>query len=168
MKKKDAIKPASIKSDEYYMRRALFHARRAGEKGEVPIGAVVVYNGRIIAWGENSRESGKNALGHAEISAIDRACRRMGGWRLCDCTLYVTVEPCPMCAGAIINARLPRVVVGTYDSRFGCFGGNVDFNAMDFNHRPKVEFGVCREEAASLMSDFFSALRKKHLRSQKL
>lgn len=165
MKKKDLIKPALPKSDEYYMRRALMHAKHAGERGEVPIGAVVVYNGRIIAWGENTRESERNALGHAEITAIDRACRRMGGWRLCGCTLYVTVEPCPMCAGAIINARLPRVVVGAYDKRFGCFGGSVDFNAMDFNHKPKVEFSVCAEESAELMSEFFGKLRKKRLRS---
>ena len=161
MKKKDAIKPASIKSDEYYMRRALFHARRAGEKGEVPIGAVVVYNGRIIAWGENSRESGKNALGHAEIAAIDRACRRMGGWRLCDCTLYVTVEPCPMCAGAIINARLKKVTYGASDKKAGSCSSVVNLFELPYNHSPEVEGGVLEDECAALLKDFFKDLRKK-------
>lgn len=143
------------------MKKAISHAKKAGERGEVPVGAVIVYKGRIIAYGENSRENDKDALCHAELTAIRRACKRMGGWRLCDCEMYVTLEPCPMCAGAIINARLKKVTAGTKDERFGCFGGNVDFNDMGFNHRPEIEFGVCEDDCKNLMQSFFDALRKK-------
>ena len=158
--KKD-IKPAALKSDEYYMKKALRHAEKAGVGGEAPVGAVVVYNGRIIAFGENARESGKNPLRHAEITAIERASKRMGGWRLHECELYVTLEPCPMCAGAIINSRIKRVVIGAADKRFGCFGGHVDFNEFGFNHKPEIIFGVMRSECSELMSGFFKRLREK-------
>lgn len=158
--KKDII-PVKEKSKNYYMRAAMRYARKAAEDGEVPVGAVVVYAGHIISGGRNRREKGKNAIYHAEIEAIDKACRKLGGWRLFDCDMYVTLEPCPMCAGALINSRMKRVFIGARDEKSGCFGSVADLNEFDFNHKPYVEFGVCGDECSYLLRDFFSRLREK-------
>ena len=145
--------------DSEYMLEALALAREAAEAGEVPVGCVVVCDGAIVGRGRNRREEGRNALCHAEIEAINQACRSLGGWRLWQCTLYVTLEPCPMCAGAILQARIPRVVFGARDEKFGACGSVCDLFSMDFNHHPKMEGGVLEEEAQSLMQDFFRELR---------
>ena len=145
--------------DTYYMQQALILAQEAAAAGEVPVGCVIVRKGEIVGRGRNTREGAKTALGHAEISAIDNACKNLGGWRLWDCTLYVTLEPCPMCAGAIINARIPRVVFGARDEKYGACGSVCDLFSMDFNHRPEVTAGVLEEESKALMQDFFENLR---------
>ena len=142
------------------MRAALEEAARAAEIGEVPIGAVIVQDGRIIARGHNLRETAKHAAAHAELVAIDAACRSLGGWRLPRCTLYVTLEPCPMCAGAIINARIDRVVFGAYDPKAGSCGSVVDLFAYPYNHHPACTGGVLEEECAAVLSGFFRALRR--------
>lgn len=148
--------------DERYMREALAEAGIAREMDEVPVGAVIVYRGeRIIGRGHNEKETGKNALYHAELIAIDRACRELGGWRLPESTLYVTLEPCPMCAGAIVNARIGRVVIGTADPRTGAFGGVTDLNALPLNHKPEIVSGVLGEECASLLRSYFREKREK-------
>ena len=146
---------------ELYMQKALELAREAALEGEVPVGCVIVRNGEIVAPGRNRRETAKTALGHAEIEAIGAACEKLGGWRLWDCTLYVTLEPCPMCAGAIVNARIPTVVFGASDDKCGACGSVCDLFSMDFNHHPQVVKGVCQEEAAALLTDFFKDLREK-------
>ena len=146
-------------TDILFMREALRLAREAAEADEVPVGAVIVYEGRIIGAARNRRETDKLATHHAEIVAIEEACRARGGWRLPDCTLYVTLEPCPMCGGAIVNARIPRVVFGAYDHRAGVFGSAVDFNALTFNHRPEVTGGVLADEAAAILTDYFKRKR---------
>ena len=146
---------------ELYMQKALELAREAALEGEVPVGCVIVRNGEIVATGRNRRETAKTALGHAEIEAIGAACEKLGGWRLWDCTLYVTLEPCPMCAGAIVNARIPTVVFGASDDKCGACGSVCDLFSMDFNHHPQVVKGVCQEEAADLLTDFFKDLREK-------
>ena len=145
--------------DLYFMDQALELAKEAAAEGEVPVGCVIVRNGEIVGRGRNRRETAKTALGHAEIEAIAEANRNLGGWRLWECTLYVTLEPCPMCAGAIVNARIPRVVYGASDSKCGACGSVCDLFNMDFNHHPKVESGIREEEAAALMTDFFQNLR---------
>ena len=145
--------------DREFMEQALVLAKEAGEADEVPVGCVIVRDGVVVGRGRNRRECGKTALGHAEIEAISDACRNLGGWRLWDCTLYVTLEPCPMCAGAIINARIPRVVYGASDKKFGAVGSVCSLFSMGFNHHPKVESGIREEEAAALMQDFFRQLR---------
>ena len=145
--------------DLYFMDQALELAREAASEGEVPVGCVVVRNGEIVGRGRNRRETGRTALGHAEIQAISQACEKLGGWRLWECTLYVTLEPCPMCAGAIINARIPRVVYGASDAKCGACGSVCDLFSMDFNHHPKVEKGLREEEAANLLTEFFQNLR---------
>ena len=147
--------------DEQFMKEALALAREAGNAGEVPVGCVIVRKGQIVGRGRNRREGAKTALGHAEIEAIADACKNLGGWRLWDCTLYVTLEPCPMCAGAIINARIPRVVFGASDSKCGACGSVCDLFSMEFNHHPQVETGVCAEESGALLRDFFVNLREK-------
>ena len=141
------------------MAAALELAREAGAQGEVPVGCVIARNGQIVGRGRNRRETGKNALAHAEIEAINDACRNLGGWRLWDCTLYVTLEPCPMCAGAIVNARIPRVVFGASDVKCGACGSVCDIFSMDFNHHPQVERGLLEAESAALLTDFFQNLR---------
>ena len=146
-------------TDNSFMRLALAQAKLAGEIGETPVGAVIVREGEVIASGFNQRESERCALAHAELLAIRRACENLGGWRLPGCTLYVTLEPCPMCAGAIINARIPRVVFGALDPKAGCFGSVSDFNALPFNHKPDITSGVMEEECAQLLRDFFRGLR---------
>ena len=145
--------------DLFYMDEALALAREAAAEGEVPVGCVIVRNGRIVGRGRNHRETGRTALGHAEIQAISDACRNLNGWRLWDCTLYVTLEPCPMCAGAIVNARIPRVVYGAADAKAGCCGSVCDLFAMEFNHHPKVESGIREAEAQELLTEFFRDLR---------
>lgn len=145
--------------DADFMKEALLLAKEAAAEGEVPVGCVIVRDGIIVGRGRNRREKGKTALGHAEIEAIAQACETLGGWRLWECTLYVTLEPCPMCAGAIINARIPRVVYGASDSKCGACGSVCDLFAMEFNHQPQVNRGIMEEEAASLLTDFFQNLR---------
>ena len=145
--------------DLTYMDEALALARQAAAEGEVPVGCVIVRGDRIVGRGRNRRETGKTALAHAEIEAINEACRNLGGWRLWDCTLYVTLEPCPMCAGAILGARIPRVVYGASDKKYGAVGSVCNLFSMEFNHHPRVESGVRAEEAAALMEEFFKNLR---------
>ena len=148
-------------NDEFYMSIALELAHEAASEGETPVGAVVVRNDGFIAGkGRNRREKGRNALYHAEILAIDEACRTLGGWRLNGCTLYVTLEPCPMCAGAIINSRIDRVVFAASDSLAGSVGSVTDLFGMDYNHRPEVLKGVLKNESENLLKDFFAALRR--------
>ena len=146
--------------DRYYMEQALQLAKEAAAEGEVPVGCVIVRKDQIVGRGRNRRETGKTALGHAEIEAIADACRNLGGWRLWDCTLYVTLEPCPMCAGAIINARIPRVVFGASDAKCGACGSVCNLFAMDFNHHPQVDKGLLEEEAQQLLTAFFQDLRE--------
>ena len=145
--------------DYEFMGEALELARQSAAEGEVPVGCVIVRKGEIVGRGRNRREQVRNALSHAEIEAINDACRNLGGWRLWECTLYVTLEPCPMCAGAIVNARIPRVVYGAGDAKCGACGGVCDLFSMNFNHHPKVERGIREEEAAALMTEFFQNLR---------
>ncbi len=142
------------------MRQALALAQEAANEWETPVGALIVRNGEVIATGRNRRELGKNALYHAEIEAIDNACKKLGGWRLPGCTLYVTLEPCPMCTGAIINSRIERVVFGASDSKAGSMGSVIDLTELPYNHKPAVERGVLQEECAEMLSSFFKALRK--------
>lgn len=143
------------------MREALALAREAAEDGEVPIGCVIVKDGEIIGRGRNTREKGKNALHHAEILAIDDACKNLGGWRIPNSTLYVTLEPCPMCAGAIINARIDRVCFGAYDPKAGSCGSVTDLFALPYNHKPELTAGVLEDECAQILKEFFRTLREK-------
>lgn len=142
------------------MERAIALAKQSALEGEVPVGAVVVKDNEIVGEGRNRRELGKNALYHAEIEAIDNACKTLGGWRLWQCELYVTLEPCPMCAGAIINSRIKRVVFGAYDNKAGSFGTVADFNRIPYNHKPEIQGGVMEQECSKLLTDFFADLRK--------
>ncbi len=148
-------------TDKDWMRRAMAFAAEAAAEGEVPVGAVIVKDDQLVSAGRNRREIGKNALAHAEIEAISGACRMLGGWRLSGCTLYVTLEPCPMCAGAIINARLDRVVYGAPDPKAGSCGSLVDLFSLPYNHQPELTGGVLQEECAALLQDFFRQLRVK-------
>ena len=147
--------------DRDFMTEALRLAEEAAAEGEVPVGCVITLGDRIVGRGRNRRETGKNALAHAEIEAIDEACRTLGGWRLWQCTLYVTLEPCPMCAGAILNARIPRVVYGASDPKAGSCGSVTDLFAMSFNHHPEKTAGVLEEECAGALRQFFRRLRTK-------
>ena len=147
--------------DEQMMREALALAKEAAAEGEVPVGCVITLGDRIVGRGRNRRELGKSALAHAEIEAIQQACEALGGWRLWQCTLYVTLEPCPMCAGAIINARIPRVVYGGRDVRFGACGSVIDLFAMPFNHKPEVTTGLLEQECLELLQEFFQQLRNR-------
>ena len=148
-------------TDYELMGLALEEAKKAAALGEVPVGAVIAKDGEPIALAHNTRETEKNATHHAELLAIDAACKALGGWRLWQCELFVTLEPCPMCSGAIINSRIKRVVYGASDPKAGCCGSLTDLFALPFNHRPKVEGGLLAEECARLLKDFFAALRKK-------
>ena len=147
--------------DEEYMREALSLAEKAFELGEVPVGAVAVWDGKIVGRGMNLRETDKNALRHAEIMAIDEACKNLGGWRLWKCDLYVTLEPCPMCAGAIINSRVKRVIYGASDPKAGSCGSLTNLFEMPYNHKPEVVSGVLEEECSEILSRFFARLREK-------
>ena len=144
-----------------YMKRALELAREAFDEGEVPVGAVVVKKttGEIVGEGRNRRETAKNALAHAEIEAIDMACRTLGGWRLPECALYVTLEPCPMCCGAIINSRIDNVYFGAYDYKSGSAVSVQKMFDMPYNYRPEVTGGVMEEECSAILSEFFKELR---------
>ena len=145
--------------DLTYMDMALELAREAAAEGEVPVGCVIVRGGEVVGRGRNRRERDKSALAHAEIEAISEACKALGGWRLWECTLYVTLEPCAMCAGAIVNARIPRVVYGASDAKFGAVGSVCALFDMNFNHHPAVEKGILEEECAALLRQFFQDLR---------
>lgn len=146
-------------ADVLYMQRALDLAEQAASQGEIPVGAVVVYHNQIVGQGFNLRETRRDPLAHAEMDAISQASRTLGRWRLNGCTLYVTMEPCPMCTGAILNARIDRVVFGTEDAKAGCFGSVVHLPMQGFNHRPLVTRGVLSDECALLLSDFFQHIR---------
>ena len=144
--------------DQFFMKKAIEVAKTSTY--EVPVGAVVVYEGKIIGRGWNRRETEKDPTAHAEIMAIQEASKHLGGWRLVDCTMYVTLEPCAMCAGAIVNARLPRLVIGAMDPRFGCCGSVEDLvRHPRMNHRVDITIGVLEEECAALLKDFFKDLR---------
>ena len=147
-------------TDFELMGAALEEARKAAALGEVPVGAVVAKDGEIISAAHNTRETEKNALHHAELLAIDAACKKLGGWRLWQCELFVTLEPCPMCSGAILNSRIRRVVYGAADTKAGCCGSVTDLFALPFNHHPAVENGLRAEEAQALLQAFFLRLRK--------
>ena len=143
------------------MQKALELAKISAAEGEVPVGAIIVKGDEIVGTGRNRREYGKNALYHAEIEAIDNACKTLGGWRLWECDMYVTLEPCPMCAGAIINSRIKTVYYGASDLKAGSFGSVVDFNSLPYNHKPEIVSGVMQDEARKMLSDFFEGLREK-------
>lgn len=147
--------------NEYFMDQAIALAREAAQEGEVPVGAVVVLGDKIVGTGRNRREKSKNALAHAEIEAINEACRTLGGWRLWQCDMYVTLEPCPMCTGAIINSRIKRLVYGASDNKAGSCGSVVNLFELPYNHKPEIVSGVKKDECAELLSEFFKALRKK-------
>ncbi len=151
-----------VKNDEEFMKRAISLAKLAEAEDEVPVGALAVLDGKIIAEAYNTRETDKCATHHAELLAIERACAAMGGWRLPRVTLYVTMEPCCMCAGAIINARIPRVVYGTPDLRFGAFGSLLNLAELPLNHKPEVVGGVLGEECREMLTEYFRKKRKKH------
>lgn len=147
-------------SDERYMKEAIKQAKKAYARKEVPIGCVIVYEDQIIARGYNRRNTDKNTLSHAEILAIKKASKKIGDWRLEDCTLYVTLEPCQMCAGAIIQARVSRVVIGSMNPKAGCAGSILNLLEMDaFNHQAEVERGVLNEECSDMLTSFFKELR---------
>lgn len=148
-------------SDEKYMLLALEEAKKAAEKGEVPIGAVIVRNGEVIASAHNGRETDFDATAHAETTAIRQACKKLRGWHLTNCTLYVTLEPCPMCAGAIINSRIDKVVFGAYDMREGSFGSLINLASYPYSSRPEIVGGVMETECKEILSDFFKKLRNK-------
>lgn len=152
-----------MKQHEYFMKEAIKQARKAEKLEEVPIGCVITYDDRIIARGYNRRNTDKSTLAHAEISAIKKASKVIGDWRLEECTLYVTLEPCQMCAGAIVQARIPRVVIGTMNAKAGCAGSI--YNLLQeprFNHQVEVIYDVLREDCTNLLTTFFSNLRLKH------
>ena len=152
---------------EKYMKAAMTQAKKAYALGEVPIGCVIVHEGKIIGRGYNRRNTDKNTLAHAEITAINKASRKIGDWRLEDCTMYVTLEPCPMCAGAIVQARIPRVVIGCMNPKAGCAGSVLDLLHEDgFNHQAEVETGVLGEECSRMMKDFFKELREEGKRKK--
>ncbi len=145
--------------DLFFMDEALKLAQEAFDDGEVPVGCVITRGDEIVGRGRNRREKGRSALAHAEIEAISQACEALGGWRLWECTLYVTLEPCPMCAGAIVNARIPRVVYGASDAKCGAVRSVCSLFSMEFNHHPTVEAGIREEVCAGLLRDFFQKLR---------
>lgn len=143
-----------------FMRLALEQARLSAAEGEVPVGAVVVRNGELVSVGRNRREKEKNALCHAEIEAINNACKALGGWRLWECEIFVTLEPCPMCAGAIINSRLIRVTYGAADEKNGALDSVMKMYDFPFTYKPEIVSGVLESECAEILSDFFKNLRK--------
>lgn len=152
----------TMTEDERFMREALRQARKAEKLDEVPIGCVLVKEGRIIARGYNRRNTDKNTLSHAELNVIRRASRKEGDWRLEECTMYITLEPCQMCAGAIVQARIPRVVIGSMNAKAGCAGSVLNLLQMEqFNHQVEITRGVLEEECSAMLSDFFRRLRIK-------
>ncbi len=146
--------------DIRFMTESLLLAKKAADEGEVPVGAVIVKDGKIISRGKNQRENCKRATSHAEIEAIEEACKKLGDWRLCGCTIYVTLEPCPMCAGAIINSRIERVVYGAKDEKAGSVGSLINLFAVGYNHTPIVTVGVMEKECGDILSNFFKNKRK--------
>lgn len=155
------MKLKNLSADEKYMYEAMKQARRAARLSEVPIGCVIVYEDKIIARAYNRRNTDKSTLAHAEILAIKKAAKYIGDWRLEDCTMYVTLEPCPMCAGAIVQARIPRVVMGTMNAKAGCAGSVVNLLQMDgFNHKAEITKGVLADECKKMMQDFFKEVRE--------
>lgn len=149
-------------NDEKYMKEAIKQARKAEKLGEVPIGCVIVHQEKIIGRGYNRRKTDKNTLSHAELNAIRKASKVMGDWRLEDCTLYVTLEPCQMCSGAIVQARIPRVVMGCMNPKAGCAGSILNLLQVPrFNHQAEITAGVLEEECSRLLTDFFAGLRKR-------
>ena len=153
---------------EKYMKEAIRQARKAAALGDVPIGCVIEYQGTIIGRGYNRRMADKTTLAHAEITAIRKACRKMGDWRLEDCTLYVTLEPCPMCAGAIIQARIPTVVIGSMNPKAGCAGSVLDLLHQEgFNHQAETHTGILQEECSALLTSFFKDQRQKQKEARK-
>lgn len=150
------------KMDEKYMGQALKLAKRAAELDEVPIGCVIVHDGKVIARGYNRRNTDKSTLEHAEVAAIRKASRKLSDWRLEECTMYVTLEPCQMCAGAIVQARIPRVVIGAMNPKAGCAGSIINLLEMkEFNHRVDVTRGILEDECSQMLKDFFAGLRKR-------
>ena len=147
-------------TDEELMRLAIEQGKLAALEGEVPVGAVVAKNGEVVSAGRNRREKGKNALYHAELEAIDLACKKLGGWRLWECDLFVTLEPCPMCTGAIINSRIRRLVYGAPDPKAGSCGSVINLFDLPYNHKPEVIPGFMQEECSELLTGFFANLRK--------
>lgn len=153
--------PSYQQRDAHWMHQALLEAKKAAALGEIPVGAVIVRDEQVIARAHNRRELDQDAMAHAEVLCIQQACRVLNSWRLSGCTLYVTLEPCPMCSGAIINSRLDRVVYGAKDDKAGCAGSVADLFVMPFNHTPVIRSGILEEECAAVLSDFFETLRKK-------
>lgn len=153
--------PSYQQRDAHWMHQALLEAKKAAALGEIPVGAVIVRDEQVIARAHNRRELDQDAMAHAEVLCIQQACRVLNSWRLSGCTLYVTLEPCPMCSGAIINSRLDRVVYGAKDDKAGCAGSVADLFVMPFNHTPVIRSGILKEECAAVLSDFFETLRKK-------
>lgn len=143
------------------MNLAIEQAKISASELEVPVGAVIVRNGEVVSVGRNRREIGKNALAHAEIEAIDLACKKLGGWRLWECEMFVTLEPCPMCTGAIINSRIRRLVFGASDYKAGSCGSVVNLFDLPYNHKPEVVSGFMQEECSALLTEFFADLRKR-------
>ncbi|WP_419543488.1 tRNA adenosine(34) deaminase TadA [Negativibacillus massiliensis] len=153
--------PSYQQRDAHWMHQALLEAKKAAALGEIPVGAVIVRDEQVIARAHNRRELDQDAMAHAEVLCIQQACRVLNSWRLSGCTLYVTLEPCPMCSGAIINSRLDRVVYGAKDDKAGCAGSVADLFVMPFNHTPVIRSGILEGECAAVLSDFFETLRKK-------
>ena len=143
------------------MQRAIALAKKAAAEGEIPVGAVIVKDGKIIAEGRNMREQKQNALSHAEIEAINTACKELKSWRLDDCELYVTLEPCPMCTGAIINSRIKTLIFGAYDSKAGSVDSVVNLCDYPYNHKVEIYGGICEDECLSILKEFFENLREK-------
>lgn len=150
-----------VKDDIYFMKKAIALAKKSEQEEEVPVGAVIVMNNKIIASGRNKREKKQNALAHAEIEAINKACKKLGSWRLPECDLFVTLEPCPMCSGAIINSRIRRLVTGAIDIKGGAVYSLVNIFDYQFNHKPILTKGVLEEECSELLKGFFKRLRGK-------
>lgn len=151
-----------LTEQERFMKEAIRQAKKARALEEVPIGCVIVCDGKIIARGYNRRNTDKNTLSHAELNAIRKASKKLGDWRLEGCTMYVTLEPCQMCAGALVQSRIDRVVIGSMNPKAGCAGSVLNLLEMDgFNHKVEVEQGVLQEECSSILSDFFRELREK-------
>ena len=142
-----------------FMRRAIELARESAAVGEIPVGAVVVKDGKIIGEGRNMREEKRDALSHAETEAISAACKNIGDWRLDGCEIYVTLEPCPMCTGAIINARIKTVIFGAFDSKMGCMDSVINLCDYPFNHKPEIYAGICEDECKEILQKFFQKLR---------
>lgn len=143
----------------FFMQQALILAKEAAENGDVPVGCVIVRHNEIIAAACNSREKAKCATRHAELSAIEDACFALGGWRLVACEMFVTLEPCPMCAGAIMNARIPNLYIGASEKKSGAYGGLLDLNSFPVNHKPETVFGILEDECAKILKDFFAKKR---------